>query len=376
MPTAPQPPYRVDHVGSLCRPQALLTAFDGFEDGTLSPEEFKRIADSQIRDAVALQEKAGLKAVTDGEFRRRSYSRSIFLAVEGLDQRPGPFKFRNAEGKSAAVNAGYAKQRLRRRHAIVADDVAYVKSVTTAVPKATMLAPSYFHFGLFSQSADKTAYPDIEEYLQDLAQIYIDEMRDLAAIGCTYLQLDEVPLAMLCDSENQSSVRAAGEDPKRLIDRYIELNNAICRARPPGMKIAMHFCRGNREGMWAAAGGYEPIAEKMFNQLEVDAYLLEFDSSRAGGFAPLRFLPENKIALLGLVSTKNPQVESADDLKRKLDEAARHAPLERLGLCPQCGFAASALRKTANLNPMTQAIQVAKLNRIMEVAHDAWGEGE
>jgi 5-methyltetrahydropteroyltriglutamate--homocysteine methyltransferase len=355
------------------RPRALLDAFDAFEDGVLLPEAFKAVADAHIRDAVRLQEDAGLPAVTDGEFRRRSYSRSIFVSVEGLVQRPGPFMFRNGEGKSATMNAGYANQKLRRRHAIVADDLAYVKSVAKAVPKATMIAPSYFHFGLFSNSADKSVYPDMDRYLEDLVRIYIEEMRDLAAAGCTYLQLDEVPLAMLCDPVNQAVVREAGEDPDQLVDRYIGLNNAICRARPRGMTIAMHFCRGNREGMWGAAGGYEFIAEKMFNQLEVDAYLLEFDSSRAGGFEPLRHLPKNKIALLGLISTKNPQVESADDLKRKLEEAARNAPLERLGLCPQCGFTASALRGLAHLNPMNRDIQIAKLDRMMEVARSVWG---
>lgn len=369
-----RPPFHVDHVGSLVRPKALLDAFDAYEDRLLSAEAFKAIADTHIRDAVKLQEDAGLPAATDGEFRRRSYSRSIFVAVEGLDQRPGPFKFRNGEGKSATMNAGHAHQRLRRRHPIVAEDVAFVDSVaTSAVPKATLIAPSYFHFGLFSDSADRSAYPDIDAFLQDLVRVYREEMQDLAAAGCRYLQLDEVPLAMLCDAGNQAVVRQAGEDPMQLVDKYIELNNAICRARPPGMTIAMHFCRGNREGMWGAAGGYEPIAEKMFNRLDVDAYLLEFDSSRAGGFEPLRHLPKDRIALLGLISTKNPEVESADSLKRKLDEAARHAPLERLGLCPQCGFTASALRGFAHLNPMTRDIQAAKIARMVEVARDVWG---
>jgi 5-methyltetrahydropteroyltriglutamate--homocysteine methyltransferase len=263
---------------------------------------------------------------------------------------------------------------LKRKHAIVADDVRFVASITSRVPKATLLSPTYFHFGLFGQSWNREAYADFDEYWGDLARIYIEELSDLSAAGCPLVQLDEVPLAMICDPDNQEITRRAGEDPAKVIDRYISLLNTICKARPKGMSIQVHLCRGNRVGMWAAAGGYEPIAERLFNEVEADAYLLEFDTERAGGLEPLRHLPKGKRALIGLVSTKRKEIESADELKRKLDQAARHAPLERLGLCPQCGFGASALRGSADQNPMTREIQEAKLRRMVEVAKTVWSD--
>ena len=367
-------PLRFDHVGSLVRPVSLLRAFDDFEDGRLEAEAFRRIANGHIRDAVKLQEQIGLRALTDGEFRRRSYSRGIFEAVEGMEQRPGPFSFRNAEGASVPVNAGYVSRKLRRRRPIVADDVAYVASVASRSPKATMLSPTYFHFGLFGRTFSREAYPDIDAFFEDLARIYIEEVADLAKAGCTLLQLDEVPLAMICDADNREIMKRAGEDTDVVVGQYIKLINAVSRAAPDNMAVSLHLCRGNRTGMWAGAGGYDPIAERLFNELEVDTYLLEFDTERAGSFAPLRSLPKGKRALLGLVSTKRAEVETADELRRRIDQAAVYAPLDRLGLCPQCGFGASALRGSALQNPMTPQLQERKLRRIVEVAREVWSD--
>jgi 5-methyltetrahydropteroyltriglutamate--homocysteine methyltransferase len=363
---------RYDHVGSLVRPAALLQAFDDFEDGKLDAAAFRAEADGHITTAVALQEDIGLRAVTDGEFRRRSYSRSIFEAVEGIAQKRGLFSFRNEQGATVPVNAGYVAGRMRRKRPIVAEDIGFLASITSRTAKATLLSPTYFHFGLFGQSWSRDAYADFDAYWSDLARIYIEELKDLAAAGCRHVQLDEVPLAMICDPDNQEITRKAGEDPGRVIDRYVELLNAICRARPSGMTVCVHLCRGNRVGMWAAAGGYEPVAERLFNQVEADAYLLEFDTERAGGLEPLRHLPKGKRALLGFVSTKRREIESADELKRKLDLASRHVSIDQLGLCPQCGFGASALRGSAGQNPMTVEIQEAKLRRMVEVAREVW----
>jgi 5-methyltetrahydropteroyltriglutamate--homocysteine methyltransferase len=365
--------FRIDHVGSLVRPREVLDALEAFEDGRLSADALREIQDRHIRRIVTLQEDIGLPAVTDGEFRRRSYSRVFYEAVEGLEQVPGPFSFKNSFGPTVPVKAAQATSHLRRRSAIAADDFGYLSSIARNLPKATLPTPSHFHFGLFDRVAGG-AYTDIDAYFADLVQVYREELADLAARGCRLVQLDEVPLAMLCDPVNQQIVRANGEDPDRLISLYIRLNNEIILSRPAGMTVVVHLCRGNQVGMWAAAGGYEPIAEQMFSEQQADGFLLEFDSERAGGFAPLKYLPAGRVALLGLISTKTSALESADELKRKIDEASRHVPLDRLGLCPQCGFAASARRVAAQANPMTEAVQTSKLRLLLEVGTSIWGD--
>jgi 5-methyltetrahydropteroyltriglutamate--homocysteine methyltransferase len=231
------------------------------------------------------------------------------------------------------------------------------------------------HFGHFGQSFDHGAYRDVGAFYDDMVAVYRAEIADLARRGCTLLQLDEVPLTLLCDETNRGIARREGEDPDRLVDTYIDLVNRAIADRPRSMRVALHLCRGNMQGLWMGDGGYAPIAEKLFDRLEVDAYLMEYDSPRAGDFAPLRHLPKGKRVYLGLVSTKNPAVEGADALRRKLDEAAKHAPAAQLGLCPQCGFASSAMSKFNVLpNPMTPELQRRKLARLLEVAELAWGQ--
>ena len=364
----------VDHVGSLLRPPALTEAWFAHEQGKLPAAKLKAEQDAAIRDVVKMQEEIGLDFVTDGEFRRGGWSRGFLSAVEGFGFKPSKLTFHNDEGVATAAPAPVATGKLRQKQPIVAEDFAFLKSCTTRRAKVTMPTPSHMHFGHFGACFDRKAYKDLDAFFADMVAIYRSEIADLAARGCTFLQLDEVPLTLLCDETNRGIAKAEGDDPDKLVDLYIDLINRAVLGRPNTMRVALHLCRGNMQGLWMGDGGYAPIAEKLFTQLDVDAYLMEYDSPRAGDFAPLRHVPKGKRVFLGLVSTKNPAVESADALRRKLDEAAKYAPAAQLGLCPQCGFASSAMSKFNVLpNPMTPALQRAKLARLVEVAGRAWG---
>lgn len=363
----------VDHVGSIVRPAAVLRALDDVEDGKITADEWRRVADEAIVSAIRMQERVGFERVTDGEFRRRIYNRAFIDSVPGLEQRPGPFNFTNTRGETIPLMGGYATKRMRRSRPIVVDDFSFIANVATATPKATLPAPNYFHYGRPNNCFDPDTYESLEQFHEDLIAIYQEEVRALAARGCTVVQLDDVSLPLLCDPDNREKMKALGHDPERVVDLYIELNNAVFAAAPDDMTTLIHFCRGNRTGMWAGQGGYEPIAEKAFSQLDADGFLLEFDSARAGDFSPLRFLPGDKVAYLGIVSTKEPNVETADELHRRIDDASRYASLASLGICPQCGFGASAIRGFAHLNPMTEDIQERKMARMIEVAGMIWG---
>jgi 5-methyltetrahydropteroyltriglutamate--homocysteine methyltransferase len=366
----------VDHVGSLLRPPALREAWFAHEEGKLPAAQLKAAQDAAIRDVVKFQEELGLAFVTDGEFRRGGWSRGFLSAVEGFGFKPSKLVFRNEQGVSTAAPAPVATGKLRQKQPIVADDYAFLAGCTRRRAKVTMPTPSHMHFGHFGESFDRKAYASLEAFFDDMIAIYRAEIADLARRGCTFLQLDEVPLTLLCDATNRGIARQEGDDPDKLADLYIDLINRAIAGRPKEMRVALHLCRGNMQGLWMGDGGYAPIAEKLFNALDVDAYLMEYDSPRAGDFAPLRHVPKGKRVYLGIVSTKNPAVESADALRRKLDEAAKYAPAEQLGLCPQCGFASSAMSKFNVLpNPMTPDLQRAKLARLVEVAGRAWGTG-
>jgi len=363
----------VDHVGSLVRPQELTDAWFAAEAGKLSKDALAKVMDKCIREAVALQEDIGLEFITDGEFRRGGWSRGFLDAVEGFGFKPSHLVFQNEDGIKTPAPAPVATKRMKRKRNIVADDFAFLKSVTKKTPKVTMPTPSHMHFGHFGDSADRSVYPDMEDYWRDLVAVYREEIAALAKAGCTLLQLDEVPLALCCDDTNRGIARDHGEDPDKLVDRYIRVVNDAIAGRPKDMRVVLHLCRGNMQGLWMGHGGYEPIAERLFNELDVDAYLMEYDSPRAGDFQPLKHLPRGKLAYLGLVSTKKPALESADELKRRLDEASKFAPLERLGLCPQCGFGSSAMSKFNVLpNPMTIDLEKRKLARLIEVAEAVW----
>jgi 5-methyltetrahydropteroyltriglutamate--homocysteine methyltransferase len=363
-----KPPFRVEHVGSFVRPEALLNAARAHKAGKLDDAEFRKVQDQAISDIVVFQESLGLPSITDGEFRRRSWSAGFIDAVDGFGLRDGTLSFRNETGVIGVAASPYAKARLKRKHRIVADDYRFLKPlVKRGVPKVTIAAPDVMHYFLGPKAFD--AYPDREAFFADLAKIYRDEIKDLAAEGCTYLQLDDTALPCNCDARAREDVAARGEKPDQLTQRYVRLINECISKKPKDMAVAIHLCRGNLKGAWMAEGGYEPIADALFNKLNVGTYCLEYDTQRAGDFSPLRFLPKGKRVILGLVSTKTPKLESKDELKRRIEEAAKHAPLEQLGIGPQCGFSSGGGGGQA----VTQEDTRRKLELVMEVARDVWG---
>ncbi len=365
-----RPPFRVDHVGSFLRPERLLTAAREAKAGKLDPAAYRAIQDEGIRDIVAFQEGLGLQAVTDGEFRRRSWSAGFIDAIEGFGLREGTLGFRDESGDLGVAPSPYAASRLRRTKPIVAEDHAFLKSVvSTAIAKVTMPSPDVMHFFLGPRAVDEAVYPDIELYYDDLAGIYREEIAVLAADGCTYLQLDNTALPCNCDERGRAQVVERGEDPDALTARYARLINEALDGRPRDMFVSMHLCRGNLKGAWMAEGGYEPIAEMLFGAAEIDAFFLEYDTPRAGDFAPLRFVPAKTGVILGLVSTKTPELESEDELKRRIDDAAKYIPLERLGISPQCGFSSGGGRG----QPITHDDTGAKIELLQRVARDVWG---
>ena len=364
-------PFHADHIGSLLRPERLIAAARSQRDGKLDAAGFRALQDECIREAVALQESLGVPAVTDGEFRRRAWSSGFIESVEGFGLRDGTILgFRDGQGERGSAPSPYAKSRLRRTRGVTTDEFRFLKSVARkGTPKVTIPAPDVMHFFLGPRSADESVYPDIEQFYADLAAIYREEIKELASLGCTYLQLDDTALPCNCDEHARADVRARGEDPDKLTARYVRLANDVLAACPPGMAKAIHMCRGNLRGQWMAEGGYEPIAERVFNELNVDAFLLEFDSPRAGDFRPLRFLPKGKKVVLGLVSTKTPLLEKPAELKQKIEEAAKHASLDQLGISPQCGFSSVA----GSGQPITADDQKRKLELVLNVAREVWG---
>ena len=334
------PPYRADHVGSLIRPDALIQARAAAERGDVPAAELARLQQAAIRDVVRLQQEIGLKVVTDGEYNRHSWQRDFLLKIGNVKPMASQLtvRFHSAAGtRDHTPPSLQVSGKLSRPAGIFVDDFKFLTSVApaTMTPKLTIPSPSVVHFRGGRAAVDKHAYPEMAPFYDDLAAVYRAEIADLAAAGCRYLQIDEVNLAYLCDPELRRQVAALGEDPESLPATYAKLLNAAIADRAADMVLCMHLCRGNFAGAWIAEGGYEPIAELLFNAIGVDGYFLEYDSPRAGDFSPLRFLPKGKVAVLGLVTTKSPQLESKDALKRRIDEASRHAPLEQLALSPQ-----------------------------------------
>jgi 5-methyltetrahydropteroyltriglutamate--homocysteine methyltransferase len=317
---------------------------------------------------VRTQEDAGLQSITDGEFGRNSWFGFFFERTGGFRLEPSAFRFRDAQGGSYEWPTCYACERIQRRSAIAVHEHRRLASLTRRAPKMTLPAPSAFHFFRFQAPADRAIYPDEDVYWNDLVELYRAEIAALAEAGCRYLQLDEVPLAMLCDPSIRQQVSDLGGDPERLVAKYVEVLQRVLADRPQGMTLGLHLCRGNFRSRWMASGGYEPVAEQLFNEVPVDAFFLEYDSERAGDFSPLRHVPVNKHVVLGLVSTKRAELESPDGLRKRIDEAARYVPLERLALSPQCGFAS-----VAGGNLLTQEEQAAKLRCVVDVAREVWG---
>lgn len=379
--TLVKPPFRADHVGSLLRPAALKAARERLlgvhaSDTNVAPHDnaqLREIEDQCIREVIAMQERVGLRAATDGELRRRSWLIELILSWEGVSvDRTGNshISWRNAGGAVQPSTAMRATKRITWKPSAVERAFTFLKANTSLVPKVTMPAPSviFYSFDWFD-TATKRIYPDVEDFWNDLVTAYRKELASLVAAGATYIQLDDTAIASLGDPLHQQYVRDLGYEPDRLLQIYAQKINAAIAGLPEGVTVALHECRGNREGNWMAEGGYDRVADVLFNQIEVDGYFLEYDSARAGTFDPLRLLPKgSKRVVLGIMSSKRAALESADDLKRRIEEAATFAPLEQLALSPQCGFSSSI-----GGNPLTERDQEAKLARIVEVAKEVWG---
>ena len=365
-----KPPFHAEHIGSFVRPPRLIDAARSHKTGKLDDAGFSAVQDECIRDIVAFQESIGLPSITDGEFRRRSWSAGFIDAVEGFGLRDGTLGFRNQTGIQGIAASPYAKAPLRRRRRIAADDHRFLKSVVKrGVPKVTIAAPDVMHYFLGPKAFDTGVYADREAFFADLVRLYREEIADLAAEGCTFLQLDDTALPCNCDDHARADVTARGENADELTERYVRLANECLAGKPAGMTVATHLCRGNLKGAWMAEGGYDPIAEALFNRLNVDIYCLEYDTPRAGDFSPLRFVPKGKTVILGLLSTKTPVLETKDSLKRRIEEAAKYVPIERLGLSPQCGFSSGGgSGQTVNQDDTRR-----KLELVMSVAQEVWG---
>ncbi|HET6188926.1 MAG TPA: 5-methyltetrahydropteroyltriglutamate--homocysteine S-methyltransferase [Trebonia sp.] len=392
------PPFRADHVGSLLRPAELQAARADRAAGRITPEELRAVEDEAIRDAVALQQLVGLRSVTDGEFRRATWHMDFIYQIGGIDRAPGTLlsTFHNEEGDiTFTPDAIQVTGPLSVDTTIFGEDFAFLQSIAGAlpsrgdglpareapaprspwppdppmVPKLTIPAPSMVHYRSGIRAVvTGDIYPDVESFWSDLGAAYNVEVQRLAAQGCRYLQLDDTSLAYVNDPSQREYIAARGEDAERIHLQYISLTNAAVAGRPADMAITTHLCRGNFQSSWVASGGYDFVAEALFNELDVDGFFLEFDDERSGGFEPLRFVPPGKQVVLGLVTTKRPELESADDLKRRIDEAAKYVPLDQLCLSGQCGFAS-----TAEGNALTLDDEKAKLSLIVEVAQDVWG---
>ncbi|HMD64942.1 MAG TPA: 5-methyltetrahydropteroyltriglutamate--homocysteine S-methyltransferase [Stellaceae bacterium] len=365
-------PFRADHVGSLLRPPELLRARAEHQAGRISAEELHRVEDEAIRDVVRMQEEIGLQGVTDGEFRRGSWHMDFIYQIGGVTQAEQrlTIQFRNESGTvEFAPTAHRVSGKLRLEKTIFGEDFAFLKSVAKATPKLTIPSPSMVHYRGGRAAIDASVYPDMEAFWHDIAAVYSEEIERLHRLGCTYLQLDDTSLAYLNDPAQRAYVTSIGGDGDKQHLTNIKVINAALAGRPAGMTVCTHMCRGNFRSSWMAEGGYDHVAEALFGELAVDGFFLEYDDARSGGFAPLRFVPRGqKRVVLGLVTSKRAALESKDDLKRRIDEAAKYVPLEQLCLSPQCGFSS-----TVDGNALTQAEQIAKLRLVVETARDVWG---
>ncbi|UUR06874.1 5-methyltetrahydropteroyltriglutamate--homocysteine S-methyltransferase [Sphingomonas glaciei] len=367
-----KPPFRADHVGSFLRPATLIEARAAHRAGTVDAAELRSVEDEAIRGVVAFQEGLGLQSITDGEFRRTYFHTDFLLQLDGVDEAGGTqVKFHQHGGKELAYAPPVMKITGPIRHVtdIQRADYEFLASCTDRTPKVTIPSPTMLHFRGGREAIDAAAYPDLEHFYTDLAAAYRAEIASLADAGCRYLQLDDTNLAYLCDDTQRENARKRGMDPDELPRLYARLINESIRDRPEDMVVGVHLCRGNYRSSWAAEGGYEPVAEVLFNELEIDSYFLEYDDPRSGDFAPLRFLPKGKTVVLGLVTTKLGELEEPDDIRRRIDEAAQFAPLDQLALSPQCGFSS-----TVHGNDIEIEQQAAKMRLVIDVARQVWGE--
>jgi 5-methyltetrahydropteroyltriglutamate--homocysteine methyltransferase len=368
-----KPPFRADHVGSLLRPAQLLQARADHQAGRVDAAELRGIEDDAIRRIVRKQEELGLQSATDGELRRASWHMDFIYQLDGITQEAGhiAIKFHNPDGDIEFTPAAlHVDGKLGVSRTIFGDDFRFLQeTVTTNVPKLTIPSPSMVHYRGGKAAIDESVYPTLDEFWADLTAAYREQVRRLGELGCTYLQFDDTSLAYMNDPHQREYIASIGGDPERQHVEYIHHINEALSERPEGMSVTTHMCRGNFRSGWAAEGSYDFVAEALLNELEVDGFFMEWDDERSGGFEPLRFLPKgDKHVVLGLVTTKRGELESADELKRRIEEASRYAPLEQLCLSPQCGFSS-----TVEGNLLTEDEQWAKLALIVDVAQDVWG---
>ena len=368
-----KPPFRADHVGSLLRPAHLLQARDDQKAGRIDAAELRAIEDDAIRGIVRKQEELGLQSATDGEFRRESWHMDFIYQLDGITKEAGHIavKFHNEQGDIEFTPAAlHVDGRLGVSRTIFGDDFRFLRdTVTTNVPKLTIPSPSMVHYRGGKAAIDTAVYPTLDEFWADLTAAYREQVRRLGDLGVTYLQVDDTSLAYMNDPHQREYIASIGGDPERQHVEYIHHINEALSERPDRMSVTTHMCRGNFRSSWAAEGSYDFVAEALLTELEVDGFFMEWDDERSGGFEPLRFLPKGgKQVVLGLVTTKRGELESRDELLRRIEEASRYAPIEQLCLSPQCGFSS-----TVEGNALTEEQQWAKLALIVEVAQDVWG---
>jgi 5-methyltetrahydropteroyltriglutamate--homocysteine methyltransferase len=368
----PTAPFRADHVGSFLRPRPLLDARQRRDDGLIDNDELRVIEEEHIREVVRRQEAVGLQGITDGEFRRMFFHVDFLEHLDGVDVTYGDFfaHFTRDDGTEVGFRPPtmHVSSAIRHSRPIQGDDFDFLASVVTKTPKVCIPAPSMLHFRGGREAISSDVYPDLTPFFEDLARAYREEIADLAERGCRYLQMDDTNLAYLCDPAIRHRTAERGEDPDDLVRLYCSLVNDSISERPDDMVVGIHLCRGNFRSAWVAQGGYEPVAEILFNEMDVDAFFLEYDDERSGDFAPLRLVPENKKVVLGLMSSKKPRVEDADEVKRRIDEAGQYLDLDQAALSHQCGFSS-----TAHGNEISEEDQWLKLARTVEIAHDVWG---
>jgi 5-methyltetrahydropteroyltriglutamate--homocysteine methyltransferase len=367
------PPFRADHVGSLLRPPALLEARADHAAGRIDDDELRGAEDEAIREIVKLQRDVGLRSATDGEFRRASWHMDFIYALDGISKAPGDLKvqFHNAEGDIEFTPAAMRiDANVAVTETIFGEDFSYLRSVVAddQTPKLTIPSPSMVHYRGGRAAIDEDVYPDLDAFWSDLTSAYAEEVRRVGELGCTYLQFDDTSLAYLNDPRQREHVREIGGDAEHQHEAYIAHINEALTGRPAGMSVTTHMCRGNFRSSWVAEGGYDFVAEALFNQLDVDGFFMEWDDARSGGFEPLRFVPKGKVVVLGLVTTKSGALEARDLLKRRIEEATRYVDLDQLCLSPQCGFSS-----TVEGNELSAEQQADKLRLVVEVAEEVWG---
>jgi 5-methyltetrahydropteroyltriglutamate--homocysteine methyltransferase len=364
------PPFHAEHIGSLLRPTKLLDQRAKFTRGEIDRTELTKAENEAIKDALGLQERVGLELATDGEFRRRSYHSFFYrqLGEISIDTVGGEDAKGGEPGRRATQPVALINSRVRWTHPINVPDFEFIRANTALVPKITIPGPCALHFRGGDRAVLARAYADLDEFWNDIVEAFRHELDALGAAGCRYIQIDETAFAKFGDPEIQQWLRSRGDNWSDLIDKYIAVTNRVLKNAPTDMRIGMHLCRGNRGGQWHSEGSYDEVADRLFNALNIQFYFLEYDSPRAGTFAPLRLVPRHKTVVLGIVSTKVPNVESKDDMMKRVESAARYIDLSNLAVSPQCGFASLDTG-----NPIPPVAQEQKLKLVVEVAHDIWG---